>query len=310
MMKRVLSFSGGKDSTAMYLLALERGVEFIAIFADTGHEHPSTLDYVRDLPARTGGPAIRWVKADFTADITRKRRFVAERWPEHGVPADRIARAQEVLHPTGVPFLDLCLLKGRFPSTRSRFCSAELKHRPIFEQVIAPLLDAGHLVVSWQGVRADESASRANLPVRDRDHGGHINFRPLLRWTADDIFAMHRRHGIEPNPLYRQGCSRVGCLPCIHVGKAELRNIAARYPEEIERVASWESLVSAASKRGISTFFSFDKIPGYHQDDLSLPMPTVKDVVEWSKTSRGGRQFDLEAIIAPAPCASTYGLCE
>ena len=54
-MTRVLSFSGGKDSTALYLLALELEVEFIPVFADTGHEHPITLDYVRALPRLTGG---------------------------------------------------------------------------------------------------------------------------------------------------------------------------------------------------------------------------------------------------------------
>ena len=59
-MKRVLSISGGKDSTAMYLLALELGRDFTAVFADTGNEHEITYDYVRDLPRKTGGPEIRW----------------------------------------------------------------------------------------------------------------------------------------------------------------------------------------------------------------------------------------------------------
>lgn len=35
----VVSMSGGKDSTAMALLAIERGVENLhLVFADTGHE--------------------------------------------------------------------------------------------------------------------------------------------------------------------------------------------------------------------------------------------------------------------------------
>ena len=42
--KAVLSFSGGKDSTAMYLLALEQGVDFLPVFADTGHEHDLTYE--------------------------------------------------------------------------------------------------------------------------------------------------------------------------------------------------------------------------------------------------------------------------
>lgn len=77
-MKRIVSFSGGKDSTALYLWALERtGGDFIPVFADTGHEHPLTLDFVRDLPRKTGGPDIRTVKADFADAIARRRMFIA-----------------------------------------------------------------------------------------------------------------------------------------------------------------------------------------------------------------------------------------
>lgn len=316
-MKRVLSFSGGKDSTALYLLALDLGVEFIPVFADTGHEHPITLDYVRALPRLTGGPAIRWVRADFTQEIAKHRMFIARdcrKGRKHGRrlrwtnKAKR--RALDILHPTGNPFLDLCLLKGRFPSTRARFCSQELKHHPIYFQVLAPLLEAGHLVVSWQGVRADESKARAAMPRREHLGGGLFNFRPLLDSTVDDVFAIHRRHGIEPNPLYRAGCARVGCMPCIHVRKDELRDIAVRFPEEVERVAEWERLVSLASKRGLSSFFAHDKVPGDHQGRRNIPMPHIAEVVEWSKTSRGGRQYDLERLIDPPQCSSLYGLCE
>ena len=63
MMERVLSYPGGKDSTALYLLSLEHGRPFRAVFADTGNEHDVVYDYVRELPAKTGGPPIQWVNA-------------------------------------------------------------------------------------------------------------------------------------------------------------------------------------------------------------------------------------------------------
>jgi diphthamide synthase (EF-2-diphthine--ammonia ligase) len=45
----IASVSGGKDSTALWLLAVERGVEIQPVFADTGHEQ--TYEYLADLPA-------------------------------------------------------------------------------------------------------------------------------------------------------------------------------------------------------------------------------------------------------------------
>ena len=37
----------------------------------------------------------------------------------------------------------------------------------------------------------------------------------------------------------------------------------------------------------------------------------IKSVVEWSKTSRGGKQYDLlHATEETKACASAYGLCE
>ena len=43
--RHVVSVSGGKDSTATYLLALEQtGGDFDAVFADTGNEHEATYE--------------------------------------------------------------------------------------------------------------------------------------------------------------------------------------------------------------------------------------------------------------------------
>jgi 3'-phosphoadenosine 5'-phosphosulfate sulfotransferase (PAPS reductase)/FAD synthetase len=319
MAQHIVNISGGKDSTATYLKAIERGRPFRAVWSDTGHEHPLTVEYIRTLPSRTGGPEVERVAADFSLEMARKREFIRKNWAKHGVPQDRIDRALEILQPTGIPFLDLCLWKGRFPSNKAQFCTEELKAKPIQEQVIVPALEHGDLV-QWLGIRREESKRRAKTPVFRRvrwiePRRTMIYFAPLADWNWRKVFDMHDRHGIRPNPLYTQGASRVGCWACINAQKAELAMIARIDPSAPAKLKEWEVLVAEASKRGAATFFGPDKTPrgadmmrrgvkGYGDEKY----PDALEVFDWSGTSRGGRQYDL--ITAIGACASEYGLCE
>lgn len=314
----IVSVSGGKDSTATLLLAIERNAENLqAVFCDTGHEHPEVYSYLDYLEVRLG-ITIRRIKPDFSIQLGRKLVTVMTKWRAEGVPAEFIKRASEVLTPTGIPFLDLCLLKGRFPSAMARFCTEELKRNPMQQQVLFPLLEDHDTeeVWSWQGVRADESTSRSKLPEKDEVRDGLINYRPILTWTAQDVFEFHRKHGVKWNPLYEQGLSRVGCMPCIMCRKDELREIANRWPEEIERVAEWERLVSMASKRGASSFYG-PRVAGGGQSvemmthEEAQELLNINRVIEWSMTGRGGKTFDMFARLAPdVGCSSAYGLCD
>lgn len=392
----IVSVSGGKDSTATLLLAIERNAENLqAVFCDTGHEHPEVYAYLDYLERRLR-LTIRRVKPDFSQQVIAKRTLVQTKWAsdlpelfmadrpgrwvlksnyarltgadEDGVyfmlrcpdgsevdwpaepeePADRYATAQSgpfiwlpavhgmsrneaqqrtgiiienalsVLRPTGNPFLDLCLWKGRFPSAMARFCTEELKRNPMQQQVLFPLLENHDTeeVWSWQGVRADESTSRSKLPEKDEVRDGLINYRPILTWTAQDVFEFHRKHGVKWNPLYEQGLSRVGCMPCIMCRKDELREIANRWPEEIERVAEWKRLVSMASKRGASSFYG-PRVAGGGQSvemmthEEAQELLNINRVVDWSMTGRGGKTFDMFARLAPdVGCSSAYGLCD
>lgn len=302
----IISVSGGKDSTALLLLAIERQPDNMqAVFADVGNEHDITYEYVRYLEQATG-VTIRWIKADFSRQIERKKAYVLAKWSDKGVPQETITRAVSALVPTGIPFLDLCLWKGRFPSAKAAFCSEELKRNPIIEQVHLPLLEDGNTLYSWQGVRADESCRRAALDELENVGRGLWNYRPILKWTASDCFAMHRKHGIKHNPLYEMGMGRVGCMPCINCRKDELLEISKRFPEAIERIKEWEAAVKQASKLGAATFFAAPS-----SDNEWSAKQTIDVVVEWAKTSRGGKQYDFLRVQDNGPiCSSLYGLCE
>lgn len=306
----VVSVSGGKDSLATLLLALDTyGPDRVrAVHADTGHEHPETERYVRETLPAALGIAIDIVRADFTADFDRKRAYVMEEWPKKGVPADIVSRALSVLHPTGIPFLDLCLLKGRFPSRMAQFCTQFLKRYPL-DRYMLDLLGTGARLESWQGVRRDESARRADAAARERAAEGWWIVRPIVDWTAQQVIDFCRDRGAPLNPLYCQGCRRVGCMPCINSPKAELANIDARWPEVIDRVREWEYLVGQASKRGFSTLL-------HHSDGEGGDAAhawrhcNIDAMVEWAKTSHGGKHFDLLSSTPPPACSSSYGLCE
>jgi 3'-phosphoadenosine 5'-phosphosulfate sulfotransferase (PAPS reductase)/FAD synthetase len=310
MKHNIVSVSGGKDSTALLLLALERNTENLqAVFADTGHEHVQTYEYVQYLNDEVF--PIRTIRADFTDRFKSKRKWVETKWREQGIPEEKVLRALAVLHPTGIPFLDLCVVSGRFPSTKAAFCSEELKRNPIIEQVQMPLLDQGDEIWSWQGVRADESLSRRDLSELQDVGGGLWNYRPILKWTAEDAFAMHRKHGIKHNPLYEQGMGRVGCMPCINTRKDELLEISRRFPEEIKRVSEWEKLVQEASKKGAATLFAGANRGKNLSPEQCVDLANIYAMVEWSKTSRGGTQYDFLRTANDGPmCSSIYGLCE
>jgi 3'-phosphoadenosine 5'-phosphosulfate sulfotransferase (PAPS reductase)/FAD synthetase len=313
----VVSVSSGKDSDETLRQAIERfPIERVrAVICDTGNEHPLVWEHIAYIERRFA-IQVDVLRADFTAEILAKRQFIAAdvrrgrdangrrvRWSNK---AKRRALAQ--LYPSGNPFLDLCMWKGRFPSRKAQFCTQELKTAMLVQYQQA-LVEAGHRVVSWQGVRRDESQNRRNALRFERLQPRTYAYRPLVDWTAAQVFASLAAHDVEVNDLYRQGMRRVGCMPCINARKEEIREIAMRWPEHPDRIADWERRVSDCSKRGYSTFM----IDAHEAQDRRRVFADLNiwSRIEWSKTTRGGKQYDLlGSNDEPQACASAYGLCE
>lgn len=132
--------------------------------------------------------------------------------------------------------------------------------------------------------------------------------------------------GGKDNPLYLMGFGRVGCFPCIMCTKDELREIARRYPGHIDRIRQWEAIVGGVARHAysalvrderaelISSFLPTDKLP---PDRHGVVRSSIDRAIEWARTGRGGRNYDLlvaleelAALEAPGACVSQYRLCE
>jgi len=263
----IASVSGGKDSTALCLHLKERGIPYIAVHMDTGWEHPDTDQYIREVLPQHIGP-IEWI--------------VPER--------------------TMIPLIHH---KAMFPSRVRRYCTQFLKVFPLQQWLDDRY---GPDVVNAVGIRAAESAARSKL-----DEWEHIEWawtwRPLIGWSEQNVIDIHTRNNVRPNPLYLKGAARVGCWPCIFARKEEIRTIANTDPARIDLIRQLETEVVAAAAaryaaRGETfesldycqpTFFALKKaVPGPDgiivRKNVCVP---IDEVVQWSRTSHGGRQFDL-----------------
>ncbi len=247
----VASISGGKDSAAMSLYLTELGIEHRRVFMDTGWEHQATYDYLR-------GPL-----------------------------TDKLGPIEEIRGP--LTMVELIKKKGMFPSRRIRFCTQELKVKPIIDY-LQGLEDEP---VNAVGIRGGESLARSKMPEWEFQKGFDCEcWRPILSWSFEDVVSIHKRHGLLPNPLYLAGASRVGCFPCIHARKKEIAFIAKESPERIDKIREME-------KSNGYTFFQGSK-----------KRITIDEAVEWSMTSHGGKQFELFDSSDDQAGCMRWGLCD
>ena len=319
----IVSVSGGKDSTATYLLAQELlGDAFEGTFADTGHELPSTYAFVRELHERTGGPEVRWVQADFSKRFAKRRGKMRRDWVKEGVPIPIIKRAMANMKPSGNPYLDLCLLRNGFPSPKRKFCTDELKLQPIQDRVYWPLTLQGRPIVSWVGVRRDESDARANLTptgplINERYASKRVAkkirgcvFRPILDWSVLDVWDMHEANRLEPNGLYRMGASRVGCAPCIHARLDEIRLFSREFPEWIDRLEDWEGRVALVTKRDppVATFFHARDIQKFIGGPITTETHGIRAMVRYANSRKHKPSETTQSLFDPT--TEIFGRCD
>lgn len=286
----ILSISGGKDSTLLYCLGVEfYGQNFLPIFADTGNEHPVTLNYVRNLHLMAGGPPVIFVAADFKNQIKMRRLSRVKELKKFDVGSWYYNRALSMarkMKPSGNRFLDMMIWKNAVPTGKLQFCTEHLK---LWPQKF--YLEANYPNHEWfihLGIRAGESKARSTRqPFAWNSFFDCLEVCPLIYLTTEEVFSWLQHFGVPPNPLYQAGNDRVGCYPCIHANKQQL----ALLPDWVwAKLSHWESVL------GLSWF----------------PNESINQVREWSKTSHGGSQYDIfKSTTEDTPsCLSSWSHCE
>jgi 3'-phosphoadenosine 5'-phosphosulfate sulfotransferase (PAPS reductase)/FAD synthetase len=275
--------SGGIDSQACALWLRQRYADVILVNSDAGgNEHPLTTEFLHEY-SRTIHPIV--FLSPIVADMAGRESAEIER---------------RGLKPTDPLTFDLLAeLKKCFPARRMQFCTEHLKLRPLLRWFASEAAALAEGFERYTGVRADESQNRKNLPESEWDELFDCTLhRPLLRWTKQQCFDFVLAAGEPINELYRLGFGRVGCTPCVNSNKDDIRLWAARFPEMIDKVSTWE-------KRVGRTFFRPVVKGG--------PLMCIDDMVRWSRTTHGGKQMALpmvEALAETEACSSKYGLCE
>jgi 3'-phosphoadenosine 5'-phosphosulfate sulfotransferase (PAPS reductase)/FAD synthetase len=140
-------------------------------------------------------------------------------------------------------FLEMVERRGKFPSPQQRQCTSDLKRDPI-NRTIRRL--GYRLIVSCQGMRAEESTPRAKLATFRLDARNSTDRReqyvwlPIHAWTERQVYAAIAEAGQQPHWAYGAGMSRLSCCFCIMASKADLQTAARLKPELFRRYCELE----------------------------------------------------------------------
>jgi phosphoadenosine phosphosulfate reductase len=81
---------------------------------------------------------------------------------------------------------------------------------------IVPLQRALKGAEVWiTGLRAEQSANRADMPIWENDEANNVyKFNPLLKWSLEEVEAYLKEYNVPQNTLHSKGFVSIGCQPC------------------------------------------------------------------------------------------------
>jgi len=202
-MNHIISFSGGKDSTAMALEMLERGENIHSIIAfDTGWEFPQMLEHWDKFEEYTGIELIR---------LKPNRSF--NFWMFEKPVKGRKGANKGIVYRHGVGF----------PSSSRRWCTRE--------KVVA--LERYFINIENVCVNIGYAADEAHRLDREQLKNKPYKTRyPLIEYGIDEARALEicKAHGFDWGGLYEH-FHRVSCWCCPLKSMDELRQLWENFPE-------------------------------------------------------------------------------
>lgn len=236
----VVSFSGGKDSTAMLLHMMELGMKIdVVLFCDTWMEFPAMYRHIEKIKKIVEDAGIKFVELKNPQSF---KYFMLEHQPE------RRKATQEKLK--GNP-------KGySWAGSRSRWCTSKLKTE--LERAYKKELRKEYNVIEYVGIAADEQY-RLERKSNKRDR------HPLVDWGWDEATALAYCYskGYDWEGLYEL-FYRVSCWCCPLQRLEELRNLRKHFPdlwEELKDMDSktWRTFRADFSVEQLETRFDFEE---------------------------------------------------
>jgi len=233
-----ISFSGGRTSAYMLWRVLQSNggfpAEAVVCFANTGKEDEATLRFVRDCGEQWGVP-ITWLE------------YQREELGYKVVSFDTASR-------NGEPFEALLARKQYLPSPVMRFCTVELKIRPMakyqFDIGITDSKSEGE-TTAMVGIRADEQRRAAKIPDKGR--------LPLVTAgvTKHDVSAFWRAQPFDLELPNNNGVTMHGnCDLCYLKPTHQVVSLIAEKPE---RAIWWARMESTHINKAINDSGRFRK---------------------------------------------------
>lgn len=264
----IVSWSGGKDSTAMLVRMLELGMPVDrAVFAETYFEFEAMYDFHKTF--------IAWMKK-YYPQVQMKRVATETTWDEwfHG----KVTRGKMKGKERGWPL-------SYFPCYWSR----EAKFKPLEKEC------KGH--IRYIGYAADETKRLAGIAMNDADSGYKS---PLGKWgwSEKDCLDYLEKKGLAVQ-LHRD-FNRTGCYHCIKQPKESLMIMCEKYPKEWKRTME----IDAEAANEFSPKFKLKEIedlvhdnmlkpPELRQDTRDLVDSILSDIAPCEGCSGRGRGVDL-----------------